>query len=87
MRATGEVRKIDEFGRVVIPKIVRTDLDLKKEDPVEILTKNDEIVIQRYYPACTFCGTKEEDEINRYKFSGKTVCRSCAESVTGGSFE
>jgi len=87
MRATGEVRKLDEFGRVVIPKNIRKDLDLKKEDPVEVLTKHDEIVIQRYYPACTFCGEKKEDESERLEFSGKTVCRSCAESVTGGSFE
>ena len=81
MRATGEVRKIDEFGRVVIPKNIRKDLDLKKEDPVEVLTKHDEIVIQRYYPACAFCGEKKEDEYERYELSGKTVCKPCIEKV------
>jgi len=82
MKATGEVRKIDELGRVVIPKEVRTDMDLEKRDPIEIFVDQDMIIIQKYYPACTFCGDKNKDESKIIQISGKTVCRSCVQSVT-----
>ena len=47
----------------------------------------DNMALKEEYSACAFCGEKKEDEGERYEFSGKTVCRSCAESITGGSFE
>ena len=82
MKTTGEVRKIDELGRVVIPKEIRTDMDFNKKDPVEIFVDEDMIVMQRYYSACTFCGKKKKDVSERIQFSGKTVCRSCVQSLT-----
>ena len=82
MKSTGTVRKIDELGRVVIPKGIRTDMDFKKKDSVEFLIDQDMIVLKKYYPACTFCGEKEKDEDNRYEFSDKTVCKSCAQWVS-----
>ena len=82
MKATGEVRKIDELGRVVIPKLVRTEMGLEKRDPIEIFVDQDMIIIQKYYPACTFCGDKNKDESKIIQISGKTVCRSCVQSVT-----
>ncbi|MFW6016571.1 MAG: AbrB/MazE/SpoVT family DNA-binding domain-containing protein [bacterium] len=82
MNAAGEVRKVDELGRVVIPKDIRTDMDFKKRDPIEIFIDQDKIVFQKYYPACTFCGEKEKDENDRLEFSGKIVCRSCAEWIS-----
>ena len=48
------------------------------QDPIEIFVGQDMIDIQRYYPACAFCGEKKEDESERYEFSGKTVCKTCA---------
>ena len=56
-------------------------MDFDLQDPLEILTDQDMIVLQRYYPACALCGKKEKDENNRYKFSGKTVCKSCFQGV------
>ena len=87
MRSVGIVRKIDQLGRIVIPIEIKRRMDIKAKDLIEFLIDKDRIVVQKYYPACTFCGEKKEDEGERYEFSGKTVCRSCAESVTGGSFE
>ena len=82
MKATGDLRKIDELGRLVIPKEVRTDMDLEIKDPIEIFVDQDMIIIQKYYPACTFCGDKNKDESKTIQFSGKIVCRSCVQSVT-----
>lgn len=83
MKATGDIRKLDELGRLVIPKLIRTEMDLEERDPIEILVDQDMIIIQKYYPACTFCGDKNNDESKTIQFSGKTVCRSCTESITG----
>ncbi len=53
--ATGIVRKIDERGRVVIPKEVRTSLNLEDADPVEIFVNNEQIILRQYRPGCVFC--------------------------------
>ena len=49
MKATGIVRRIDELGRVVIPKEIRRSLRIKDGDPLEIFTSRDgEIIFKKY---------------------------------------
>jgi stage V sporulation protein T len=49
MKATGIIRRIDDLGRVAIPKEIRRIMRLKEGDPLEIYTENDEkIVLQKY---------------------------------------
>ena len=49
MRATGIVRRIDDLGRVVIPKEIRRTLRIRESDPLEIFTgKEGEIVLKKY---------------------------------------
>lgn len=49
MKATGIVRRIDDLGRVVIPKEIRRNLGIKDGDPFEIfLTENGGVVFQKY---------------------------------------
>lgn len=50
MKSTGIVRKIDELGRVVIPKELRRTLGIDKQDPVEIFINGDQIILQKYQP-------------------------------------
>lgn len=51
MKATGIVRRIDELGRVVIPKEIRRTLRIREGDPLEIFTENDGgIVLKKYSP-------------------------------------
>ena len=45
MKATGIVRRIDDLGRVVIPKEIRRTLRIREGDPLEIFTSNDGEVI------------------------------------------
>ena len=40
MRATGVVRRIDDLGRIVIPKEIRRTMRMKEGDPLEIFTGN-----------------------------------------------
>ena len=53
MKATGIVRRIDELGRVVIPKEIRRTLRIKEGDPVEIFTDRDELMLKKYSPIAT----------------------------------
>lgn len=56
MKATGIVRRIDDLGRVVIPKEIRRTLRIREGDPLELFTTRDgEVVFKKY----TFCDEKE----------------------------
>lgn len=49
MRATGIVRRIDDLGRVVIPKEIRRSMRIKEGDPLEIFTTREgEVVFKKY---------------------------------------
>ena len=48
MKATGIVRRIDELGRVVIPREVRERFHIKDGDPLEIFTEGNKIVLRKY---------------------------------------
>ena len=51
MRATGIVRRIDDLGRVVIPKEIRKTLRIREGDPLEIFTAMDgEVLLKKYSP-------------------------------------
>lgn len=51
MKATGIVRRIDELGRVVIPKEIRKTLRIREGDPLEIFTDRDgEVILKKYSP-------------------------------------
>lgn len=48
MKATGIVRRIDDLGRVVIPKEIRRTLAIREGDPLEIYTTDDGVVFRKY---------------------------------------
>ncbi len=51
MKATGIVRRIDDLGRVVIPKEIRRTLRIREGDPLEIYTEaNGEVIFKKYSP-------------------------------------
>ena len=51
MKATGIVRRIDDLGRVVIPKEIRRTLRIREGDPLEIYTATDgEVIFKKYSP-------------------------------------
>ena len=56
MKATGIVRKVDELGRIVIPKELREVLDIDIRDPLEFFTEDTSIILKKYHPGCVFCG-------------------------------
>ena len=50
MKATGIVRRIDDLGRVVIPKEIRRTMRIREGDPLEIFTSNGEVIFKKYSP-------------------------------------
>jgi AbrB family transcriptional regulator, transcriptional pleiotropic regulator of transition state genes len=53
MKSTGIVRRIDQLGRIVIPRETRRTLDIQKEDAIEIFVEEERIILQKYKS----CGT------------------------------
>lgn len=76
MKGIGIVRKIDEFGRIVLPKELRTVMDIEIKDPIEIFVDQDYIMLKKYNPTCILCGSMK-DLVN---FEGKNICLKCTES-------
>ena len=51
MKATGIVRRIDDLGRIVVPKEIRRTLRIREGDPLEIFTDREgEIILKKYSP-------------------------------------
>ncbi|WP_459482076.1 AbrB/MazE/SpoVT family DNA-binding domain-containing protein [Clostridium saccharoperbutylacetonicum] len=77
MKATGIVRKVDELGRIVIPKELRKTMDINECDPMEIYTDEDQIILKKYEPTCIFCN-EGKDVIN---YKGKNICTRCLDEM------
>ena len=51
MKATGIIRRVDDLGRIVIPKEIRKTLKIREGDPVEIFTDNQgQVILKKYSP-------------------------------------
>lgn len=48
MKSTGVIRRIDELGRIVIPKEIRKNLGIREGDNLEILIENDKLTLQKF---------------------------------------
>ena len=57
--ANGIIRNVDELGRIVVPKEMRTKLDIKNGDPVDISIDGDKVIIRKYQTGCMFCGNAD----------------------------
>jgi len=64
MKATGIIRRIDDLGRVVIPKEIRRTLSIREGDPFEIVIHNDMVCYKKYTPETEYLNTIERMLIN-----------------------
>ena len=72
MRATGIVRRIDDLGRVVIPKEIRRTLRIRESEPLEIFTgKEGEIVLKKYSPISEMTGFAKQYVESLSQVSGR----------------
>lgn len=77
MRPADCICKIDKLGRVLIPKTLRKKLEFQVDDPIEVFTEDDAIILKKYRKRCAVCGS-DEDII---EFHDKHICRSCLDEL------
>ncbi len=50
MKATGIVRKVDQLGRIVVPKELRKTMEIDIGTPLEIYVEDDRVIVKKYEP-------------------------------------
>lgn len=89
MKATGIVRRIDDLGRVVIPKEIRRTLRIREGDPLEIFVDRDgEVILKKYSPISELGDFAKEYAEAIYDSLGNPVIicdRDMVITVAGGS--
>ncbi|MBQ3969879.1 MAG: AbrB/MazE/SpoVT family DNA-binding domain-containing protein [Clostridia bacterium] len=78
MKRAGDLCKIDNLGRIVIPVRLRRKFDMKANDALEVFTEDDRIILQKYIPTCVFCSEEE----NLIEFGKHYVCRQCIGKIS-----
>ncbi len=82
MKATGIVRRIDDLGRVVVPKEIRRVLRIREGDPLEIYTGNaGEVILKKYSPISELSQFSDEYAETVSKVLGATILVSDTEQV------
>ncbi len=77
MKSTGIIRKVDDLGRIVLPIELRRTLDIEERDELEIYMENDRIILQKFEPACVFCGSSR----GLISYRRKNVCHECVRKM------
>ena len=86
MKATGIVRRIDDLGRVVIPKEIRRTLRIKEGDPLEIFTDREgEIILKKYSPIGELGTFAKEYAEALASASGHSVCITDRDQVVAAA--
>ena len=89
MKATGVVRRIDDLGRIVIPKEIRKTLRIKEGDPLEIFTDREgQVILKKYSPIGELSEFASEYAETLAKTTGHIACitdKDMVIAVSGGS--
>jgi AbrB family transcriptional regulator (stage V sporulation protein T) len=82
MKATGIVRRIDDLGRVVIPKEIRRTLRIREGDPLEIFVDRDgEVILKKYSPIGELGDFAKEYADSLYESTGHITLISDRDTV------
>ena len=77
MKNTGIIRRIDELGRIVIPKELRKNLDINIGDSMEIFIDGHSIVLEKEEKECVLCNNTK----NLIVFNNNLLCENCIEKI------
>ena len=75
--STGIIRRVDELGRIVIPKEMRKALDIDQKDPIEISVEGSNLILHKYENRCVFCGAIKPS----LRYNGKLMCSKCLKEI------
>lgn len=71
------IKTVDEFGRILIPKYIRSQFGIKPGDTLYYEVDADRIILRRPIEKCIFC----EDAQNVEQVMGRPVCKNCVEKI------
>jgi transcriptional pleiotropic regulator of transition state genes len=77
MKSTGIIRNVDDLGRIVIPKELRTSLNMTEGAPLEMYIEGNNLILARVYKGCYLC----DSTADLTDFNGKAICSSCIEKI------
>ncbi len=77
MKATGFVKKIDELGRIVIPKDIRKSLGVDRGDFLQFFFEGESVVIKKFGEQCAICNSSDDV----IKVKEKFICKDCIEQI------
>ena len=73
MKYIVNVKRLDNLGRIVIPKKIRDEMGLHIQTPMEIIVETNCIILKKYEPACILCSSIK----NIHLLNGKRFCEDC----------
>ena len=73
----GNKGKIDNLGRVVIPKTIRDALGIKHNDEISMTVQNSNLIISKGYNTCSICDSKDVST----QIGEKLLCNSCISEI------
>lgn len=71
------VRRIDELGRVVLPKEWRDINNIKEKDALELHIDGKSLTLKKHENSCVFCGNKKNLQVHNNVY----VCKKCINSL------
>ena len=85
MKSTGVVRRIDDLGRIVIPKEIRKNLRIKEGDNLEVFIDNEDIILKKYSMMNKINDLSQELTDAIYTFTKHNVFITDTDTVLAGS--
>ena len=85
MKSTGVIRRIDDLGRIVIPKEIRKNLRIKEGDNLEVFVDNEDIVLKKYSMMNKINDLSQELTDAIYTFTKHNVFITDTDIVIAGS--
>ena len=85
MKSTGVIRRIDDLGRIVIPKEIRKNLRIKEGDNLEVFVNNEDIVLKKYSMMNKINDLSQELTDAIYTFTKHNVFITDTDTIIAGS--
>lgn len=79
MKLPGIIRRMDDLGRVVIPKEIRNAIQIEEGDPVEWIVEGNKVVLGKYRERCCLCSSFSEPLSELYP--SKLICKPCIKMI------
>lgn len=80
MKNIGIVKRLDNLGRIVIPKEMRSCIGVASGELMEIFTDGELITLKKYNPGCSFCGDMQVIK----EIGEKRLCKACLAQLQAG---